>query len=102
QMGNALETGLGWAVSPTGEITPAPEPHRVIGRKITCLAVSPDGNTVYAGSVQGEVLKVHLTDVKENTVARPDAGMVTAIAVSEDGKRVLVGTDRGSGIGWTP
>jgi eukaryotic-like serine/threonine-protein kinase len=66
-VGGALtRTGLGWAVGPAGQITPAPGPHRIIGENVNCLTVSPDGNIVYAGTLTGALLKVHLPDGPDN------------------------------------
>jgi WD40 repeat protein len=90
------ETVFGWAVSPTGQITPAPEPHRVLGQAVTCLSVSPDGNVVYAGTARGELLERHLKGMgKDRTVSMVRNDSISVVVASRDGARILVGTGGG-------
>lgn len=85
---------LGWSVGDT--ITPAPEPHRTLGRGITCVVVAPDGKVLFAGDSRGAVHKLDLTDAKLNrTIPAEEADPATAIALSTDGHHLIVGTVKG-------
>ena len=83
-----------------GELAPAPDPHRVVGRSVTCLTASFDGTTLYAGTNDGKVLKISLADPKRNATqvgARGDVA-VTAVArrVADDARLALHLRQRGS------
>ncbi|MBA4190690.1 MAG: hypothetical protein C0467_22120 [Planctomycetaceae bacterium] len=96
EMAKGVETGLGWAVNPIGQITPLAPPHRVLGKHVSCLTTSEDGNTALVGTERGEVLELHLLDATKNrSVQLERLDPVTAIAVCEAGRAVLVGLGSG-------
>ena len=91
------EAALCWTVSSSGDLTPTPEPYRVIAKSVLCLEVSPDGNTVYAGAVSGWLHAVNLLDSAQNRFVRTKVGdPITALAANPDGKSLLVGTGGGN------
>ncbi len=92
----SVQSGLGWAVNPAGQLTPAPEPNRVLGTHITCLTVSADGNTALAGTSHGGVIQLQLPDAAKNrSVQLERSDPVTAIALCEASQAVLVGMGSG-------
>jgi serine/threonine protein kinase/WD40 repeat protein len=95
-MRQSVETGLGWSVGPAGQLSPAPAPHRLLGRNASSLAVSPAGDLAYLGTLHGELFKVHLSDGAAGRAELPERVPVTALAVTADGKAVLCGTGPGT------
>jgi WD40 repeat protein len=82
---------FGWVVATSGELAPAPDAHRVIGRGVHCLVVSPDGQVVYAGGIGSRLFKIHLTDAKQSAEREyaMDGATITAVAISPSGKTVF-------------
>ena len=98
QVRTGEETARGWAVSATGQITAAREPHRMLGQNVGCIAVSPDGNTVYAGTRSGELRQIHLPDrdtTARRTIQVTRSGAIRVITPTADGTAVLIATDGG-------
>ena len=83
---------LGWSVAKDGAPGPAAGDLRALGKGVNCFAVSPDGTTVYAGGHNGLLMKRTLADIAPVVARAPGPGRppVTQIAVSHDGKRVLI------------
>ena len=88
------KVGDEFAISPSPD-TGQNSPH-LIALDNGGLAFGWVSDAVYAGTRHGQVLKVNLRDAEQNrSVELERFDPVTAVAVSEDGKELLVGTARG-------
>jgi serine/threonine protein kinase/WD40 repeat protein len=81
---------LGWAVGGDGAPVPAADDIRTT-KDVHCLAVSPDGTTVYAGGRGGLLRRMRpgAPAANDGHDSVPDKPAVTHVAVSADGKRVF-------------
>lgn len=93
------DTALGWTLGPAGQITPASEPYRTLGSGVGCIAVSPDGNTVYTGSRTGQVRRFHLPNPADSQTVQTVANTsVRVLLATADGTGLLIGTSGGAVI----
>ena len=73
----------------TGKLRVSLEGHTA---RVTCLAVSPDGQTLASGSIDGTIRLWDPVAGQERGVLRGQDGPVRALAFAADGK-VLAGLD---------
>jgi WD40 repeat protein len=104
--GRDLNSGThlsGWSVTRDGALTRAADGRHALGTGVNCFAVSPDGQTVYAGGDNGRVLKLSLTGAPpaEKRTGAPGHGAVVALVVARDGKRIVTADARGTVLSWT-
>lgn len=99
---SAVPEALGWLLIKQDEITPAATPHRHISERVLCLAVSPDGDVVYAGGQTGVLAKIHLTDARQSLSIRAEPTAIVAVATSSAGGAVLTASSEGTIRRWMP
>ncbi len=63
-----------------------PNPYRVIARNVSCLDVSPDGNTVYAGALNGWLHAIDFLDPTRNRSVQTKGGDRITATCREPGR----------------
>jgi WD40 repeat protein len=102
EVGPVAENALCWTVSPDGALAPAPPRGGIIAGRVLSADLSPDGNTLYAGTTDGRLHVVRLDDpVRGDSITVEVGGRVTAVAVTSAGKELLVGTGDGRVFRYT-
>jgi serine/threonine protein kinase/WD40 repeat protein len=95
-MRNMRENARVWTVAPEGGLTPIDEMRQALPRNILCLAVAEDSKTVYAGSQDGWLHAIRLSDPSRNRSVRATiTEMITAVSLLAGDRELLIGTDSG-------
>jgi len=99
---HAAPEALGWQLTQQDEIRPAATPYRHISERVLCLAVSPDGNVVYAGGEKGVLAKIHLGDMRQSIRRQGEPTAIVAVAVSSTDGALLTASSVGTIKRWKP
>ena len=98
----ALGNTRGWNVAPDGRVELSDRMMGVFPPSSSCLAVAPDGQTIYAGSHLGSLHAINLTDSTQNRSSlTAGADPITSVVLGNADRELFVGTGGGKLLQYT-